>query len=57
MAAVELLLNATHYAQYPAWKSVNRKNQSVIGDKSTFSCRRVFDFELAHGLRDSETSD
>ena len=56
MAAVELLLNATH-AQYPALKSVNRKSQSVIGDKSSFYCRRVFDFELAHGLRDSETSD
>ena len=55
MAAVELHVNATYYAQHPALKSVYGKCQSVIVGKLFSSYRTVF--ELAQGLRDSETSD
>ena len=50
MAAVEL-----HVCQHPALKSVYGKSQSVMGGKLLSSYRTVF--ELAHGLRDSKTSD
>ena len=55
MAAVELHVNATHYAQHPALKSVYGKSQTVIGGKLFSSYRAVFG--LAQGLRDSEAND
>ena len=53
MAAVELHVNVTYYAQHPALKSVYGKSQSVIGSKLFSSYRTMF----AQGLWDSETSD
>ena len=55
MAAVELQVNATRYAQHSAFKSVYGKSQSVIGDK-LFSSRSTV-FKLVQGLRDSKTND
>ena len=55
MAAVELHLNATYYAQHPALKSVHEKSQSLLVDKLFSSYRGVF--ELIQSLRDSKTSD
>ena len=49
MAAVELHVNATYYAQHPALKSVYGKCQSVIGGKlfsfyrTAFELAKVFD--------------
>ena len=51
MAAVELYVNATYYAQHPALKSVYEKSYNKV-----FSSYRTV-FELAHGLRDTKTSD
>ena len=48
MAAVELHVNTTYYAQHPALKSVYGKRQSVIGGKLFSSYMTVF--ELAQGL-------
>ena len=42
MAAVELHVNATFYAQHPALKSVYGKDQSVIPGKLFFSNRTVY---------------
>ena len=55
MAAVELHVNATYYAQHPALKSVYWISQSVIDGKLFSSYRTVFG--LAEGLWDAETSD
>ena len=55
MAAAELHVNATYYAQHPALKSVYEKSQSVMGGKLFSSYRTVF--ELAQGLREAQTSD
>ena len=55
IAAVELHLNGTYYAQHPALKSVHEKSQSVMAGKLFSSFRTVF--ELAQSLRDSKTSD
>ena len=55
MAAVELHVNATRYAQHAAFKSVYGKSQSVICDKLFSPSRTVF--KLVQGLRDSNTSD
>ena len=43
MAGVKLLLNATYYAQYPAFKSVYEKSQYVIDIKLFSSYRAVFE--------------
>ena len=51
MAAVELYVNATYYVQHPALKSVYEKSYNKV-----FSSYRTV-FELAHGLRDTKTSD
>ena len=48
MAAVELYVNATYYAQHPALKSVYEKSYNKV-----FSSYRTV-FELAHGLRDNQ---
>ena len=48
MAAVELHVNATHYAQHPALKSAYGKIQPVTGGKLFSFYRTVF--ELAQGL-------
>ena len=55
MAAVELHVNATYYAQHSAHKSLYRKSQSVIAGKLFSSYMTVF--ELAQVLQDSKTSD
>ena len=55
MAAVELHVNATYYAQHPALKPVYEKSQSVMGGKLFSSYRTVF--ELAQALQDTKTSD
>ena len=55
MAAVELYLNGTYYAQHSTLKSVYGKRKSVIGDKLFSSYRAVY--ELAQGIRDSKTID
>ena len=55
MAAIELHVNATYYAQHPALKSVYGKSQLVISGKLFSSYRTLF--ELAQGLRDSKTYD
>ena len=54
MAAAELHVNATYYAQHPALKSVYEKSQPVIGGKLFSSYRTVF--ELVRGLRDTKTN-
>ena len=48
MAAVELHVNATYYAQHQVLKSVYGKSQSVIVVKLFSSSRTIF--ELAQGL-------
>ena len=55
MAAVELHVNATYYAQHLALKSVCEKSQWVTSDKLFSSYRTMF--ELAQSLGDSKTSD
>ena len=55
MAAVELHVNSTYYAQHPALKSVYEKSQSAMGAKLFSSYRTVF--QLAQGLGDTKTSD
>ena len=55
IAAVELHVNATYYAQHQTLKSVNGKSQSVIVGKLFSSSGTIF--ELAQGLLDSKTSD
>ena len=55
MAAVELHLNTTYYAQQPALKSVYGESQTVVDGELSSPYKTVF--ELAQGLRDSETSD
>ena len=54
---VHKLVNAIHYAQRPALKSVNGKSQSVIRSKFFSFYWKVFDFDLAHGLQDFKPSD
>ena len=51
IAAVELHVNATYYAQHPAMKLVYGKNQSVIAGKSFPSNRNRTEFELAVSSR------
>ena len=48
VAAVELHLNVTYYAQHPALKPVYEKSQYIMGDNLFFSYRTVFD--IVHGL-------
>ena len=55
MAAVELHVNSTYYAQYPALKSVYEKRQSARGGKLFSSYRTVF--QLVQGLLDTKASD
>ena len=55
MAAVELHVNATYYAQHSAHKSLYGKSQSAIAGKLFSSYMTVF--ELAQVLQDSKTSD
>ena len=55
IAAVELHVNATYYAQHFALKSVYEKSQSVMGGKLFSSYRTVF--VLAQGLRKSLARD
>ena len=55
IAAVELHVNATYYAQHQTLKSVHGKSQSVIVGKLFSSSGTLF--ELAQGLLDSKTSD